>query len=70
MIERYSLTEDLIKKSEEEEEREFVLDEALDDDIFDDSEEDEKLDNIGPGESYDSEFFDAADASDEYEVLE
>ena len=70
MIERYSLTEDLIKKSEEEEEREFVLDEALDDDIFDDSEEDEKLDNIGPGESYDSEFFDAADASDEYEVHE
>ena len=70
MIERYSLTEDLIKKSEEEEEREFVLDEALDDDIFDDSEEDEKLDDIGPGESYDSEFFDAADASDEYEVHE
>ena len=70
MIERYSLTQDLIKKSEEEEEREFVLDEALDDDIFDDSEEDEKLDNIGPGESYDSEFFDAADASDEYEVHE
>ena len=70
MIERYSLTEDLIKKSEEEEEREFVLDEALDDDIFDDSEEDEKLDDIGPGESFDSEFFDAADASDEYEVHE
>ena len=70
MIERYSLTEDLIKKSEEEEEREFVLDEALDDDIFDDSEEDERLDDIGPGESYDSEFFDAADASDEYEVHE
>ncbi|MGN0851568.1 MAG: hypothetical protein ACI4M4_08170 [Candidatus Ornithospirochaeta sp.] len=70
MIERYSLTEDLIKKSEEEEEREFVLDEALDDDIFDDSEEDEKLDDIGPGVSYDSEFFDAADASDEYEVHE
>ena len=70
MIERYSLTEDIIKKSEEEEEREFVLDEALDDDIFDDSEEDEKLDDIGPGESYDSEFFDAADASDEYEVHE
>ena len=70
MTERYSLTEDLIKKSEEEEEREFVLDEALDDDIFDDSEEDEKLDDIGPGESYDSEFFDAADASDEYEVHE
>ena len=70
MIERYSLTEDLIKKSEEEEEREFVLDEALDDDIFDDSEEDERLDDIGPGESFDSEFFDAADASDEYEVHE
>ena len=70
MIERYSLTEDLIKKSEEEEEREFVLDEALDDDIFDDSEEDEKLDDIGPGESFDSEFFDAEDASDEYEVHE
>ena len=66
LIERYSLTDDIIRRSEEEEKDESLMDSALDD-IFDDTDEEERLDEIGSGEeNEDSEFFDAAESSDEY----
>ncbi|MGN1164538.1 MAG: hypothetical protein ACI4S4_07040, partial [Candidatus Ornithospirochaeta sp.] len=71
LIERYSLTDDIIRKSEEEEKKEYIIESALDDDIFDDTEEEERLDEIGGGEaSEDSDFFDAAESSDEYQEEE
>ena len=65
LIERYSLTDEIIKKSEYEEKIESKIEEALDDDIFDDSEEEERLDDIG-GVEEDSEYYEEAEAADEY----
>ena len=65
LIDRYSLTDEIIKKSEEEEKFESKIEDALDDDIFDDSEEEEHLDDIGCPEE-ESEYFEEVEAGDEY----
>ncbi len=48
--EKYALTDEIIRKDEEIEKEEEKYEEELDDDIFDDSEEEEKLDEIGEKE--------------------
>lgn len=70
LLERYSLTEEILNDEEVDEKIEDAIEEALDDDIFDDSEEEEKLDDIGPEESTESEFFEVAEATDGYEAEE
>lgn len=65
LIDRYSLTDEIIKKSEEDEKLEAKIEDALDDDIFDDSEEEEHLDDIGcPDEE--SEYFEEVEGADDY----
>ena len=65
LIDRYSLTDEIIKKSEEEENYEERMEKTLDDDIFDDTEEEEHLDDIGVSDS-DSEYYEEVEAGDEY----
>lgn len=65
LIDRYSLTDEIIKKSEEDEKLEAKIEDALDDDIFDDSEEEEHLDDIGCPEE-DSEYFEEVEGADDY----
>ena len=65
LIDRYSLTDEIIKKSEEEENYEERMEKTLDDDIFDDTEEEEHLDDIGVSGS-DSEYYEEVEAGDEY----
>lgn len=65
LIDRYSLTEELIRKSEEEEKIETEIEDELDDDIFDDSDEEDRLDDIGVSDG-DSEYYEEVEASDEY----
>ncbi len=65
LIDRYSLTDEIIRKSEEEEKLETQIEDALDDDIFDDSEEEEHLDDIG-GYGEESKYFEEVEAADEY----
>ena len=65
LIDRYSLTDEIIKKSEEEENYEERMEKTLDDDIFDDTEEEEHLDDIGVSDS-DSEYYEEDEAGDEY----
>ena len=65
LIDRYSLTDEIIKKSEEEENYEERMEKTLDDDIFDDTEEEEHLDDIGASDS-DSEYYEEVEAGDEY----
>ena len=65
LIDRYSLTDEIIKKIEEEEKFESKIEDVLDDDIFDDSEEEEHLDDIGcPDEE--SEYFEEVEGADDY----
>ena len=65
LIDRYSLTDEIIKKSEEEENYEERMEKTFDDDIFDDTEEEEHLDDIGVSDS-DSEYYEEVEAGDEY----
>ena len=65
LIDRYSLTDEIIKKSEEEENYEERMEKTLDDDIFDDTEEEEHLDDIGVSDS-DSEYYEEVETGDEY----